>query len=195
MAWLPSLVTLILGILSQSGADKWIATNPKAAGGLMALYALLKGLLPSPMTDTAPPTTPNAKQNSPLRSFAFAVVTLSMIAAPAHAFDVTVTGAQVHLSYQEPTTNKTATPLTDLGKTTGYYSAPITAPAQSCVTTPSMAPTGGGMIDALCIVPVQVDQEIDVRFFVTATDKSGNESDHSGPVDLRLDFLAPAAPR
>jgi hypothetical protein len=193
MAWLPSLVTLLLGILSQSGADQWIASNPKTAGGLMALYALLKGLLPSPMTDTEPPAT--GKPSTGLRGSAMALCLLLFAPAVSYAVDVTVNGAQVSMTYQEPTQNKTGTPLADLGETTGYYQAPPSAPRVPCVTTPASAPTGGRTITALCVVPIFADQEADVRFTVTATDTSGNESAASVPVDTRLDFLAPDSPK
>ena len=120
---------------------------------------------------------------------------LALSALPALAVDVTVNGTQVSLSYEEPTTNKTGTPLQDLSSTTVRYAIPPTGAAIPCKTTPASSLTGGATITTSCVVPVVIDQEADVRFTVVATDTSGNVSDPSIPVDRRLDFLAPAAPK
>lgn len=114
---------------------------------------------------------------------------------PAFAFDVTVQGTQVELVYTEPALNKDGSPLRDLAKTTGYFDVRPDGPARPCIETPASALTGGGSIRAVCLVPILQDQEADVRFTVTATDTSGNQSTQSDPVDKRLDFLAPAAPK
>lgn len=188
MAWLPTIVTILLSILSQLNASDWISSHPNVAMSLATLGGVINHLMPSPVS--------SGLATGALRSVVWLFVALAVLSgAPAHAFDVTVTGAQVNLSYQEPTTNKTGTPLSDLGKTTGYYSAPIGSAPVSCVTTPATSANGGGIITALCVVPILKDQEADVRFIVTATDKTGNESDQSAPVDKRLDFLAPSSPQ
>lgn len=127
--------------------------------------------------------------------FLSAMVFALAISLPAFAVEVTVDGTQVQASYQEPTTNKTGTPLTDLHHTTLFYAMPPTAAPTSCNTTPASAPTGGATITATCLVPIVRDQEADVRFTVTATDTSGNQSDPSLAVDRRLDFLAPSPPK
>ncbi len=124
-----------------------------------------------------------------------AMVLALLLSLPAFAVEVTVDGTQVQASYQEPTTNKTGTPLTDLHHTTLFYAMPPTAAGTACKTTPASSQTGGATITATCLVPTMLDQEADVRFTVTATDTSGNVSDPSIPVDRRLDFLAPAAPQ
>ena len=135
-----------------------------------------------------------------MKSLALVVVlvvglALAFFPLVAFAVDVTVNGTQVQVSYQEPTTNKTGTPLTDLASTTVRYAMPTTATPTACNTTPASALTGGATITATCLVPIVLDQEADVRFTVTASDTSGNVSDPSIPVDRRLDFLAPAAPQ
>jgi len=188
MSWLPTLLTIILSILSQVNASDWIAAHPNIAMSLATLGGVINHLLPSPVS--------SGLATGALRSVVWLFLALTfMTGAPAHAFDVTVTGTQVNMVYQEPTANKTGTPLADLAETTGYYAAPITAQPIPCVTTPATARTGGGTITALCVVPIFRDQEADVRFTVTASDLSGNESAASDPVDRRLDFLAPGPPR
>lgn len=125
------------------------------------------------------------------------VLILALVVWPLAVFaiEVTVNGTQVQVSYEEPTTNKTGTPLTDLASTTVRYAMPPTSAPVGCKTTPASAPTGGATITTTCLVPIVLDQEADVRFTVTASDTTGNVSDPSISADRRLDFLAPAAPR
>lgn len=193
LAWLPSLISLIIGILGQVNAADWVAQHPNLAMGLGTLGALITALTRSPV-QTDPPTAPPAG-----RHFLFTVMFLGILAGcvvtPAYAVTVTVEGTQVRLSYEEPTQNRTGTPLTDLGHTSIYYAIPPGTMPHLCTETPASSLTGGATVEAVCLVPVLRDQEADVRFTVTATDTSGNESDPSVPVDRRLDFLAPASPR
>lgn len=105
----------------------------------------------------------------------------------------TPTGTVVEASYTEPTTNKTGTPLADLGKTTVYYD--LGAGPVAAVETPASAATGGGSKTVTVTVPIGPDQEADVRFWVTATDTSGNQSEPSPGATKRLDRLAPAPPQ
>ena len=110
----------------------------------------------------------------------------------AYAMTFTVTGTNVDATYTEPSTNANGTPLTDLAKTTIYYdlgAGPVVAKI-----VPATALTGGGNVATTITVPVLEGQEADVRFFVTASDTSGNESARSGEVIKRIDRLAPGPP-
>ncbi len=134
MKWLPTLLTIIISVLTQVNAAGWIQAHPNAAMSLATLGGIINHLLPSPVSP--------GLATGALRSVVWVLLALTfMTGAPAHAFDVTVTGTQVNMAYQEPTTNKTGTPLSDLAETTGYYAFPITASPVPCVTTPATAPT------------------------------------------------------
>lgn len=54
ITWIPSLITVIVGALTAVGAPDWIASNPTAAVTIGVIYALVKGLLPSPVAPTPP---------------------------------------------------------------------------------------------------------------------------------------------
>jgi len=191
LAWLPSLLSVLIGILGQYNAADWVAAHPQVAMALGTLGALITALTKSPLTSSAPPPTINDRKHY---LFVLPFILLSC-AGPAYALTATVEGTQVRLGYEEPTHNKTGTPLSDLAKTSTYYAIPPGSTPHLCGEVPASSPTGGGMIDTVCVVPVLQDQEADVQFFVTASDLVGNESDPSLPVDTRLDFLAPAPPR
>lgn len=195
MAWLPSLISLIIGILGQFNAADWVSSHPNVAMGLGTLGTLITALVKSPF------------QSEPVKEtlgkhflFSLFVLPLGVSAAmvtacqPAYAFNATATGAVVRLSYNEPTQNADNTPLRDLSKTTGYWAAMPNGAPLACVTTVASAPTGGGHIEADCTVPVLAGQEADIAFTVTASDKTGNESRHTNQAVLRLDFLSPASP-
>lgn len=56
LAWLPSLISLILGILAQVNAPDWVAANPHVAMALGTLNSIITALLPSPVgKPTSPP--------------------------------------------------------------------------------------------------------------------------------------------
>lgn len=191
LAWLPSIISVLIGILGQVNAADWVAAHPQVAMALGTLGALITAMTKSPLNNSAPPPTfPDRKHYL----FVLPFILLSC-AGPAYALTATVEGTQVRLGYQEPTQNKTGTPLTDLAKTSTYYAIPPGSAPHLCGEVPASSRAGGGMIDTVCVVPVLQDQEADVQFFVTASDLVGNESDPSLPVDTRLDFLAPAPPR
>jgi hypothetical protein len=48
-SWIPTVVTIVGSILASIHAPDWIAAHPQLAAGLAGLYALIKGLLPSPI--------------------------------------------------------------------------------------------------------------------------------------------------
>jgi len=189
LAWLPSLLSVLIGILGQVNAADWVAAHPNVAMALGTLGALITALTKSPLDR---PNITSVPLSRPLGLFVAAMI---LSAAPAYALTATVEGTQVRLGYQEPTQNKTGTPLSDLAKTSTYYAIPPGSTPHLCGEVPASSRTGGGTIETVCLVPVMQDQEADVRFTVTASDLVGNESDHSLPVDTRLDFLAPAPPR
>lgn len=195
MAWLPSLISLIIGILGQFNAADWVSSHPQVAMGLGTLGTLITALVKSPF------------QSEPVKEtvgkhFLFALFVLSLgVSAvmvtscqPAFALNATATGAVVRLSYNEPTQNADNTPLRDLSKTTGYWTAMPNGAPLACVTTVASALTGGGHIEADCTVPVLAGQEADIAFTVTASDTTGNESRPTNQAVLRLDFLSPASP-
>lgn len=191
LAWLPSIISVLIGILGQVNAADWVAAHPNVAMALGTLGALITALTKSPLNNSAPPPTINNRKHY---LFVLPFILLSC-AGPAYALTATVEGTQVRLGYQEPTHNKTGTPLSDLAKTSTYYAIPPGSTPHLCGEIPASSATGGGTIEAVCLVPVMQDQEADVRFTVTVSDLVGNESEHSVPVDTRLDFLAPAPPR
>ena len=189
LAWLPSVISLIIGILGQFNTADLVAAHPNVAMGLGTLGMLITALTKSPLTGASSPS-----QKFLVIPFLVGCL-LSGFAAPALAVNVTVQGAQVELSYEEPSTNADGSALLDLAKTISYFSKLPDGQPQRCIESPASAPTGGGVIRAVCLVPVAHGQEVDVRFTVTAMDTSGNESGPSDPVDKRIDFLAPSAPR
>jgi tetratricopeptide (TPR) repeat protein len=91
---------------------------------------------------------------------------------------------EIRLSYDEPTTNKDGSPLTDLVKTTIYYdvgNGPVKA-----VDVPATSPNGGGAVVRSVMIPVSEDQKSQVTFWITATDRRGNESSRSEPMVAEL---------
>lgn len=90
------------------------------------------------------------------------------------------TTREVTISYDEPTTSKDGSLLTDLAKTTIYYDAghgPV-----KVMEVPATAPTGGGTITRRIAIPVSGEATSRVTIWVTATDLNGNESPHSKPL-------------
>lgn len=124
----------------------------------------------------------------------YVLFALFLMATPAYALTTTVSGTQVSSTYEEPSVNATGTPLQDLAVTTTYYKIG-TAPRVSCAEVPGSSPTGGQTRQSLCLVPILANQEADVDIVVTATDTSGNESAESVSQRIRIDRLAPGAPR
>jgi hypothetical protein len=105
---------------------------------------------------------------------------------------VNATGAEIEVSYKEPSTNKNGSAIQDLAKTTVYYDkgqGPVHA-----VDVEASQETGGGPINITFITPIEENEEADVSIWATATDKSGNESDKSNIEMIRIDFLKPSPP-
>lgn len=105
---------------------------------------------------------------------------------------VEAVGAEVKVSYKEPSTNRNGSPIVDLVKTTIYYDkgqGPVNALDVAATTE-----TGGSPISATFIIPISQDEEADISVWATATDKSGNESDKSSIETVRIDFLRPNPP-
>lgn len=50
LAWLPSLVSLILGILGQINAADWVAAHPNVSMALATLGTLATALTKSPLS-------------------------------------------------------------------------------------------------------------------------------------------------
>jgi hypothetical protein len=49
MNWLPSLLTVLLSILSQFNAADWISAHPNVALSLATLGGVINHLMPSPI--------------------------------------------------------------------------------------------------------------------------------------------------
>lgn len=49
MAWLPSLITAVIGLLGQVGAADWVAANPNVAIGVATVGAIATALTRSPI--------------------------------------------------------------------------------------------------------------------------------------------------
>lgn len=188
MAWLPSIISLLLGLLGQVNAADWVAQHPNVAMGLGTLGTLITALTRSPLQSA--PASPNVLGG--FRMFALLLVIGST--APAFALDVTITGTQISFAYQEPSTNPDGSPLSDLGETRLYFQKAGGVPAIGA-TTPATRPEGGGRITATLLVPVLQNEESNVTFWATALDLVGNESARSVSVVQRIDRLAPSAPQ
>ena len=50
LPWIPSLTTLIIGILAQFNAAEWVAAHPNIAMALATLGAVITALTRSPVT-------------------------------------------------------------------------------------------------------------------------------------------------
>jgi hypothetical protein len=48
-AWIPTIVTLLVTILAAVAAPDWVAAHPVVAAVVAGIYAIVKGLLPSPV--------------------------------------------------------------------------------------------------------------------------------------------------
>lgn len=195
MAWLPSLISLLIGILGQFNAADWVANHPNVAMGLGTLGTLITALIKSPFQSSSDAGGMPAAKHFLFGVCLFVGAALASACEPAYALDVKATGAIVNMQYQEPTQNADGTPLSDLAFTSGYWAAMPNGSPMECVQTPASAATGGGTIQAACTVPILAGQEADFSFSVTATDHSGNASTPTPGVIVRLDFLAPASPR
>jgi hypothetical protein len=107
--------------------------------------------------------------------------------------NINVSGADFEIEYDEPNVNADGSPLQDLGKTTVYYDAGDGRVLAKELEATS--PTGNGHIVTRINVSLPKGTEKNVSVWATAWDKSGNESSSSIPVTVRVDSLAPAAPR
>lgn len=188
LAWIPSLISLLIGLLGQINAADWVAQHPNLSMGLGTLGALVTALTRSPLQAASP---------SPGSLGGFRMFSVFLLAfgcaAPAFALDVTVTGTQVSFVYTEPSTNPDGSPLSDLRETRLYFQKENGTP-EIGATVPASRPQGGGIISATLLVPVLQGQEANVTFWATALDLVGNESARSVSVVQRIDRLAPSAP-
>lgn len=119
----------------------------------------------------------------------FILLILMLIPLTVSAWDVTVTGVNVTISYTEPTTNEDVTPLTDLKDCTVFYN--IGGGWVTGKIVPASVATGGGSQSTVFEVPITQGMERDVQFKGTCADISGNISKDSNIVTKRIDRLAP----
>lgn len=105
----------------------------------------------------------------------------------------TLTGSQITISYNEPTTSANGQPLHDLKDTRVYIQVGDGGPVLAN-TVPASRLEGGGAISTVVVVPVGTTDEADVTLWATASDLVGNESMRSQEKTVRVDRLPPAAP-
>ena len=103
-----------------------------------------------------------------------------------------INGTQIHFEYDEPTTNADGTPLVDLDKTRIFYNKGQ-GPVQ-VAENPASSLKGGGHIVGDVLIPIIDNEELNVTFWTTALDFTGNESIRSQDVLVRVDRLVPAPP-
>jgi hypothetical protein len=123
LAWLPSIVSLLIGILGQLNAADWVASHPQLAMALGTLGALITALTKSPLVATEPPKPPFSGG----RPFLFAIL-LVLLTAPAYGQTVTVDLNKASLAWDwakgAPPNDGDATGFTaHCGRTSGVYSA------------------------------------------------------------------------
>ena len=123
---------------------------------------------------------------------ALVLLLLMLLPVMAWGFTATQTGAEVTLTWYEPTTNTDGSPLNDLAKIRVYdnYSGVMTMVKE----VNASGPTGGSTESTTVTVPVTAGQEKNVIFYVTAVDDDGNESPPSNTKTVNIDRLAPASP-
>ncbi len=122
------------------------------------------------------------------------VFVLIALASVASAIDFTASGTILTVTYTEPTSNSDKTPLTDLAKTTIYYSINGAAEVKVTPDIAATVPTGGGSVSTQVTVPIAAGQSASVTVRATATDTSGNESVKSVSVSKTIDRLSPMPP-
>lgn len=126
---------------------------------------------------------------------------LLLIPIQAHAITFTLSGAELTLTYDEPTTNEDGSALQDLAMTRIVVDIldlngqihPLAPPPQ-VIDVPATALGGGGHISQIISVAIGANQaikEADVRATVTALDIAGNVS-LPATIIQRIDKLAPS---
>ena len=123
-----------------------------------------------------------------IRILVLTALLLLVMSVFAHALDATQVSKTLRITYDEPTTNIDATPLTDLGGTLIQVIADGTALPD--VDVPASAPTGGGSVSQDVSVPFTPNKLVSVDLEVSAYDTSGNASEIV-PLNLTLDWLPP----
>lgn len=134
-----------------------------------------------------------------LAILAYALLTVWIMTGIADAFEVTVNGTNITVSYTEPATNEDGSPLLDLSHTTIYLDIIGDGDSESAVKeVPASSKVGGGEIAAEIIVPNLDVNETAIELWATASDFVGNESGKSNILRLEaaeIDQLAPAPPQ
>ena len=135
-----------------------------------------------------------------MRKLLLALCMLVSFTSVALAITGGVSGTQVTVSYQEPTTNEVdylgnTTTLDDLHATSIYYQMPGSTTPVVALVVLSTSTTGGASISKAITVPSQNKRRVAYTFWATATDTSGNESIASPTFSVIIDKLAPAPPK
>ena|SRR3990167_6301034 len=116
-------------------------------------------------------------------------------AIPAAAFDASVSGTQVTVSYAEPTKDLDGSPLEDLLQTEVYYQVEGSTVAVLGKGIAASKPQGGGGVQTNITIPVAQGEEKTVQVFGAARDTSGNISQATSKVPVRIDRMPPAPPQ
>jgi hypothetical protein len=124
-----------------------------------------------------------------MKSIFIALALLLCFSISAFAFDVTVTGVNVGISFKEPTKNSDGSALTDLKDC--YISYDMGGGWIIGNTVPASSATGGTNQTTSFEVPILSGMEKDVKFKGNARDLSGNVSADSNIITKRIDRLAP----
>ena len=122
-----------------------------------------------------------------------ATLMIAFLSVPAMAVTVTVSGAELTITYNEPTENANNTPMTDIGWT-NCYAQQIGGIVVKSADILASGPSGGLFVTCKVSVPVVAGQEIDVEAWGTSNDLSGNTSLETPKVIKRIDMLAPKPP-
>jgi hypothetical protein len=96
-------------------------------------------------------------------------------------------------TYTEPTKSVDGVLISDLSYTSIYYQVGTQTPVK-VPQVPATKPQGGGSIATSVLFPLAAGQRSIVKFWVTATDLTGNESNKSNEVTLNLERVSPDAP-
>lgn len=106
---------------------------------------------------------------------------------------------EVEVSYTEPTKDTDTTisdsdnpALLDLAYTSVFYKIG-TAATVSAGSKQASAPTGGGEVKSLLIVPAKVNAKTSIDFWATSTDLTGNSSGETHALFV-VDRMAPVPP-
>ena len=122
-----------------------------------------------------------------MKKLLLALLFIAMSISPVYALTVTATGVDLTVSYTEPATNVNDSLITDADHTSIYFD--IGAGTVKALDVPATSINSGGEIVQNISIPIIDGQESDVSVWATSSDISGNESDKSNIIIIRIDRL------